>query len=122
MIYGPIRPRRTNNLSQWILTTYVSIDRVVFHEWTHLWWIGPTNEIYDPSKARLDEYEDETYGYTRCALKARNDNRVKFNRDAVVWNADNYAWYAQYGYWAEEGFDSWKQQNRPVQVPIRLSD
>lgn len=86
---------------------------------THLWWIGPTNGVYGPSPDTGDEDEAEEYGYMNCARIAAERDCDTFNREAVVWNADAYAWYAEYGYWAEEGFDSWQQQHRPVQIPVR---
>lgn len=85
----------------------------VYHEMTHLWWIGPTNwdlEENDPT--------DETYGFMECAELTWNEGCVIFDNPEVVWNADHHAWYAEYGYWVDKGLDSWHEGDRPVKLFI----
>ncbi|KAJ5171742.1 hypothetical protein N7492_004335 [Penicillium capsulatum] len=85
----------------------------VFHEMTHLWWIGPTN--WDVARGLAQE---EEYGFMECADLAANGGCVRFDNPDVVWNADHYSWYAEYGYWVEKGFDSWQEKDRPVKLYI----
>lgn len=81
---------------------------------THLWWIGPTN--WDVARGLARE---EEYGFTECADLAANGGCVMFDNPDVVWDADHYSWYAEYGYWVEKGFDSWQEKDRPVKLYIK---
>lgn len=85
----------------------------MYHELTHLWWIGPTN--WDEEKG----LRDEEYGFIGCSDLVWNGGCVMFNNPDVVGNADSYAWYAEYGYWAERGFDSWREQDKPVKLEVK---
>lgn len=61
---------------------------------------------------------EEEYGWTECADLTWNAGCVTHNSPDVIWNADHYAWYAEYGYWADRGLDSWPEKDRPVKLPI----
>lgn len=90
----------------------------IFHELTHVWWIGPTN----PVKGTPNNYGQnppEIYGAywnTKEASKCLKDNK-NCNQ-----NADSYANYAEVGYfqgkygaslWPADGI--WKKQ---ISLPI----
>lgn len=90
--------------------------QTLLHEWTHLWWIGPTNSIVNANVAQPVQNPPEVYGWYECAsLAARSDYADK----GFVENADSYAWYAEYGYLKDRlGADHWPSQG-PHEKPTQ---
>lgn len=84
----------------------------MLHEWTHLWWVGPTNPVASDGKS-LNPVE--VYGWFECA-----DITAKGGANDPTWsnNADNYAWYAEYGWKvARLGQDVWPTEGK-FQKPV----
>ncbi|KAJ6106134.1 hypothetical protein N7512_009651 [Penicillium capsulatum] len=84
--------------------------KTVAHELTHLWWIADTNSG-----------TNEVYGIANCAFLAWNCGPVPDYQE-VVENADTYAVYAEYGYFAKRDPGLWDpawQGEYPVQIPVQ---
>lgn len=95
----------------------ICVATAVYHELTHVWWIGQTNT--EPG-SRCDI--EETYGLYDCAERAWNEGNPIPNNIEVNWNADTYAFYAEYGRFVELlGKDPWRSSLKPVQLPVRYS-
>ena len=89
----------------------------LLHEWTHLWWIGETNPFVRLGNGQWKADPPEQYGWYECAqLAAKNgyNDRIYNN------NAENYAWYAEYGFFFTRlGVDLWPLTGphaKPVQT------
>ncbi|KAF2649546.1 hypothetical protein K491DRAFT_721587 [Lophiostoma macrostomum CBS 122681] len=69
-----------------LIRTYVGSDALsVLHEFTHITWMGNTNDKLE-----------EIYVWYQCANWATN--AVPFGDDTYAQNADSYAWYAECKY------------------------
>jgi hypothetical protein len=75
--------------------------------------VGNTNKQIDKDGA-IQKGIDEVYGWLECALYAKRETVTK----DFIKNADSYAWYAGYGYFARLlGSDPWPAvgpQAKPV--------
>ena len=95
----------------------IFLAMTVLHEWTHLWWIGPTNPFKRLDDGSWEPNPREVYGWYECAKLAaeRSYDDQTYNN-----NAENYAWYAQYGYlFTRLGEDIWPltgPRAKPVQA------
>ncbi|KAJ5578385.1 Metalloproteases (zincins) catalytic [Penicillium hispanicum] len=91
---------------------YTGTDALtVKHEVTHFWWIGPTNE---------DLVVEETYGLVECAELAWNCGQPIPDNPNVIWNAETYAWYGEYGYFVDKGVQNLWPPSRPQPVVLPL--
>lgn len=79
-----------------------------------MWWIGPTNT--EPDNGCDIK---ETYDLYNCADLAWNNGNPIANNIKVNWNAETYAFYAEYGRFVELlGRDPWRRSLKPVKLPV----